>query len=80
MHLNRKNSRKTGGKKMQEKRKVSRRNSKEETNSVMISGRITEEFKFDHEVKWEKFYATRIAVRRKVESKIWSLLLFQRHC
>lgn len=50
---------------MQEKRKVSRRNSKEETNSVMISGRITEEFKFDHEVKWEKFYATRIAVRRK---------------
>ena len=49
---------------MQEKRKVSRRNSKEETNRVMIRGRIAEEFKFDHSVKWEKFYATRIAVRR----------------
>ena len=49
---------------MQENRKVSRKNSKKETNQVTIRGRIAEEFEFDHAVNWEKFYATRIAVRR----------------
>lgn len=50
---------------MQEKREISREDSKKETNRVTIKGRIAEEFKFDHAVKWEKFFATRIAVRRK---------------
>lgn len=49
--------------------KVTRReNNKEEksveNNNVFVSGRIEDEFEYSHETNWEKFYRTRVIVKR----------------
>lgn len=50
---------------MQEKRKVSRENSKKLINKAKIKGRVAKDLEFDHQLHGEKFYVTQIAVRRK---------------
>ncbi len=35
-----------------------------EFNKAFVSGRIEAEFEYSHEVMWEKFYRTRVRVKR----------------
>ena len=35
-----------------------------EFNKVFVSGKIEAEFEYSHEVLWEKFYRTRVRVKR----------------
>ena len=53
---------------MSETKVTRRKNNKEEksveNNNVFVSGRIEDEFEYSHETNWEKFYRTRVIVKR----------------